>query len=105
MALPRWIQKPYWEDWGSLIHKNYVLRVFNPCLLPMYTRASFLLLGVGFALSILQARAFIPFSLLILLTLDYKKINWVVVYGGILFALANIAYHFYTLIKVGKLVF
>lgn len=90
-------------DYGLLASPNHILRAFNPFLIPLFNYDSLLFACIGLLAALFQSRAYTPFALIILLTLNYEAANKLTYYGSITFAFFNILYFFYALIKGGLL--
>jgi hypothetical protein len=78
--------------------KDITLLSFNPFLLSNLEKAGWLLLAAGFALSFLNTRAILPFSLLALLFVREREapvyISYIQMIGLMLFLVVNMAWMF-----------
>jgi hypothetical protein len=80
-------------NWGLLCHRSYFLRLLNPFLVFIYTPATWIIMFAGLLVALFQTRAFFPFVLLAMLTLDYKKLDKKIIIGCLFFSAASLLYY------------
>lgn len=88
----------WWDgSYGWLAIRNFAFRAFNPFLLPLYSKETFLVVLAGALAALLQARIFMAFMPLALLSMNYSRMTPRIYWACLGWAALNILYQLYAL--------